>query len=131
MTQLESPCATRMNSTDAARFVMLQLRDLDRIVQLLGERQLKPRDAGVVLALMCHTETYSGRIFATAAQVAEDLQITESEARAAIARLKREHLLRQVSDRRAGRRYYLLNPWIVQSGKPQAIGMAMKEFQEA
>lgn len=110
---------------------MLQLRDLDRIVQLLGERQLKPRDAGVVLALMCHTETYSGRIFATAAQVAEDLQITESEARAAIARLKREHLLRQVSDRRAGRRYYLLNPWIVQSGKPQAIGMAMKEFQEA
>lgn len=110
---------------------MLQLRDLERLVELLGQRELKPRDAGVVLALMCHTDTYSGRIFATAAQVAQDLQITESEARAAIARLKKQHLLRLIQERSTGRRYYLLNPWIVQSGKPEAIGMAMKQFQEA
>jgi DNA-binding MarR family transcriptional regulator len=120
-----------MNTTDAARFLMLQLRDLERLVSLLGKRTLKPRDAGVVFALMCHTDTYSGRIFATAAQLAEDLQITESEARAAIGRLKKQHLLRQVADRMSGRKYYLLNPWVVQSGKPQAIGMAMKEFQAA
>jgi hypothetical protein len=30
-----------------------------------------------------------------------------------------------------GQWFYLLNPWMVQSGKPQAIGLAMKQFQEA
>jgi DNA-binding MarR family transcriptional regulator len=110
---------------------MLQLKDLEKLVELLGQRALKPRDAGVVFALMCHTDTFSGRIHATAAQVAEDLQITESEARAAIGRLKQQHLLRQIADRRSGRKYYLLNPWVVQSGKPEAIGLAMKQFQEA
>ena len=110
---------------------MLQLKDLERLVSLLGQRSLRPRDAGVVFALMCHTDTYSGRIFVTASQLAMDLQITESEARAAIGRLKKEHLLRLIQERNTGKRYYLLNPWLVQSGKPAAIGLAMKQFKEA
>lgn len=110
---------------------MLQLRDLEKVVTLLGERKLRPRDAGVLLAFMRHTDTRTNRIHVTADQLALDLQANPSEIRSAIGRLKREHLLRLVVERATGRRYYLLNPWVVQSGKPPAIGMAMKQFQEA
>jgi DNA-binding MarR family transcriptional regulator len=120
-----------MDSNDTARFVMLQLRDLERVVTLLGQRKLRPRDAGVMFALMSHTDTYNGRIYVTAERLAEDLQVNPSEIRAAIGRLKREHVLRLVVEKGTGRRFYLLNPWVVQSGRPQAIGLAMKEFQAA
>lgn len=110
---------------------MLQLKDLERVISLLGDRRLKPRDAGVFVALMRHTDTFTSRIHVTADQIAMDLQINPSETRAAIGRLKREHLLRLIVEKGTGRRYYLLNPWMVQSGKPEAIGLAMKQFQEA
>jgi len=126
-----SLCANRMNSTDAARFVMLQLKDLESVIASLGRRVLQPRDAGVLLALMAHTDTYTGRIYVTADQIAEDLQANPSEIRAALARLKKEHLLRLVLEKGTGRRFYLINPHVVQSGRPQAIGMAMQQFAEA
>jgi len=120
-----------MDSTEAARFVMLQLKDLEKVVVLLGERKLKPRDAGVFIALMRHTDTFTNRIHVTADQLAEDQQVNPSEVRAALGRLKREHLLRLIQEKGTGRRYYLLNPWVVQSGRSAAIGLAMKQFQEA
>jgi hypothetical protein len=110
---------------------MLQLKDLERLVTRLGDRRLKPRDAGVFIALMRHTDTFTNRIHTTADEVAADLQINPSEARAAIGRLKREHLLRLIVEKPTGRRYYLLNPWVVQSGKPEAIGLAMKQFEQS
>ena len=123
-----------MNFTDQEwRFVMLQLKDgaLGGFVQEIAERKLQLRDAALYLALMAHTDTYSGRIYVTADQLAEDLNCTPSEARAGIGRLKRVHQLRLIVEPGTGRRYYLLNPWVVQSGKPPAIGLAMKQFQEA
>jgi hypothetical protein len=123
-----------MNFTDQEwRFVMLQLKDgaLGGFVQEIAERKLQLRDAALYLALMAHTDTYSGRIYVTADQIAEDLNCTPSEARAGIGRLKRVHQLRLIVEPGTGRRYYLLNPWVVQSGKPPAIGLAMKQFQEA
>ena len=110
---------------------MLMLRDLEGVVQHLGRRTLKPRDAGVLLALLAHTDTYTGRIYVTADLIAEDLQSNPSEVRAAMARLKKEHLLRLVVEKGTGRRFYLVNPHVVQSGKPQAIGLAMQQFAEA
>ena len=123
-----------MNATGTEwRFVMLQLKDgaLGGVVQRIGERKLQPRDAALFMALMSHTDTMTGRIYVTADQVAADLKITPSEARAGIGRLKREHQLRLVVEPGTGRRYYLLNPWVVQSGKPPAIGLAMKQFADA
>ena len=112
---------------------MLMLKDgaLGGVVQRISERKLQPRDAALFLALMNHTDTFSGRIYVTADQLAEDLRVTPSEARAGIGRLKREHMMRLIVEKGTGRRYYLLNPWVVQSGKPPAIGMAMKQFQDA
>ena len=110
---------------------MLQLQDLGGVIALLGQRVLQPRDAGVLLAFMAHTETYSGRIYVTVDRIAEDLQSNPAEVRAAVGRLKKQHLLRLIVEKDTGRKYYLLNPWVVKSGKPKAIGLAMKQFKEA
>ena len=110
---------------------MLQLNDLEGVIDLMGKRKLRPRDAGVMLALMKHTDVRTGRIHVTAEQIAFDLQANPSEIRSAMARLKKELLLRLIVEKGTGKRYYLLNPWVVQSGSGPAIGLAMKQFQEA
>ena len=111
--------------------VMLQDTALPSLVRRISERKLLARDAAIYLALMAHTDTMTGRIFVTADQLAEDLACKPSEVRAGIARLKREHELRQIVEKGTGKKYYLLNPWSVQSGKPPAIGLAMKQFADA
>lgn len=110
---------------------MVQLQDLTRLIELAGQRKLALRDGALILALISHTEAGTGRIYVTAARLAEDLQVTESEVRAGISRLKKQLLLRLIKHRDTGDRYYLLNPWVVRSGKEGAVGLAMKEFKEA
>lgn len=110
---------------------MLQMNDLTRLIGLLADRQLQPRDAGVVLALMACTDSFTGRIHTTAFHLAELLKTNESEVRSALGRLKKQHLLRLIKEPKTGHRYYLLNPWLVQSGNQKAIGLAMKTFREA
>jgi predicted transcriptional regulator len=110
---------------------MLQMNDLTRLIGLLADRQLQPRDTRVLLALMSCIDSYTGRIHTTAFHLAELLKTNESEIRSAIGRLKKQHLLRLIKEPRSGKRYYLINPWLVQAGKQQAIGLAMKTFREA
>lgn len=110
---------------------MVQLQDLTRLVELAGQRKLALRDGALILALISHTEVSTGRIYVTAAQLADDLQVAESEVRAGISRLKKQLLLRLIKRRDTGDRYFLLNPWVVRSGKPAAIGLAMQQFKEA
>ena len=125
-------CANQMQRTNTPQFVMLQLTDLEKAVELLGSRSLQLRDAAVMLALMAHTDTYSGRIRVTTQRLAQELSIQEADTRASIARLKRQHLLRQVKDSSTGDRYYRLNPWMVRSSsKGGLLGLAMKEFSDA
>lgn len=112
---------------------MLQIHDggLAQVVRLASERKLQLRDATVLLALMSHTDTMTGRIHVTSERIAEQIGSQDSEVRAGIARLKKHHLLRLIKDRDTGARYYLLNPWVVCSGKDRAVGLAKKEFSEA
>lgn len=111
---------------------MLQLSDLSGTVELIAQRTLQPRDAAVMFALMSHTSTHSGKISVTSAGLAQDLQMQEADIRASLSRLKRQHLLRLISNRATGERYYRLNPWLVRSSaKGGLFGLACKEFQEA
>ena len=121
-----------MKATSSPQFVMLQLTDLERMIQSISSRNLQLRDAAVMLALMTHTDTYSGRIKVTAHQLALDLNMQEADARSALARLKKENLLRLVNDKNTGERYYRLNPWMVRSSSKAGLwAMATREFEDA
>ena len=112
-------------------FAMIQIRDLSRTVELVGERKLHLMDAALMLALIKHTHTYSGRVLVTVHRLALDLKMNESDARAGIARLIKHHQLRRVKDPDTGEKYYRLNPWMVQTSKGSLQGLAQKEFMEA
>ena len=88
-----------MTTTSKPSFVMVQLTDIDRLMELFASNQL---------------------------------QITPNAARAAIARLKKQHLVRHIKDPKTGETYYRLNPWMVRSTGSVALQtMAMREFEEA
>jgi len=114
------------------RFAMLELKDAQRVTELVAKRDLELRDIAVIWVLVSHTSSYSGRIQLTAAGIAQDLQVNESEIRASLARLKKHYLLRQIRDRNTGERYYRLNPWLVMTNSGGSLfGLACKEFGEA
>lgn len=123
-----------MNTTqidNRPAFAMVQIKDAGRITRLMGERRLHLMDAALVLALISHTHTYSGRILVTVRKLSEELQIRESDARAGIARLIKQNQLRRIKDRDTGEVYFRLNPWMVQSAKGSLLGLAEKEFTAA
>jgi hypothetical protein len=114
------------------RFAMLELKETQRVRDLVGRRDLELRDVAVIWTLMSYTSSYSGRIQVTAAGVAKDLQVKESDVRASFARLKKHHLLRQIKDRNTGEHYYRLNPWMVLTNSGGSLfGLACREFGEA
>lgn len=112
-------------------FAMVQIRDMSRAVELIGERKLHLMDAALMMALITHTHTYSGRVLVTTKKLAQQLHLNESDARAGIARLIKHHQLRRVKDPDTGEVYYRLNPWMVQTSKGSLQGLAQKEFIEA
>ncbi len=121
-----------MTTTNKPSFVMVQLTDIDRLMELFASRELMHRDASVIFALISGTDTYSGKVRLTANALANQLQITPNEARAAIARLKKQHLVRHIKDPKTGEAYYRLNPWMVRSTGSVALQtLAMREFEEA
>lgn len=121
-----------MTTTNKPSFVMVQLTDIDRLMELFATRELMHRDASVIFALISGTDTYSGKVRLTANGLANQLQITPNEARAAIARLKKQHLVRHIKDPKTGETYYRLNPWMVRSTGSVALQtLAMREFEEA
>lgn len=120
-----------MDTTEPSRFLMVTIADLSRVTALLADRQLRLRDAGVLLALMAHMDTHTCRIRVSTAQLAEDLQMARSSIQASIARLKKQHLLRLVMDTATDDRFLLLNPHVIYAGKSGAVGLAKKQFAEA
>lgn len=121
-----------MKTTNGPSFVVLQIEDTERVTLLIGKRVLQLRDAAVLLALMGHVSTYSGRIKATSKLIAQQLQMQETDVRASFSRLKQNQLLRQIRNEHTGERYYRLNPWMVRaSGEGKVHGLSMKEFEEA
>jgi len=111
--------------------------DLDRVIDHCANRDLHPRDLGVMVAMLSYTETYSGRIPVTAMLIAERLNMSVKEVHACIARLKKQHILRLIQDKRTGARYYRLHPSLVSTWADRGSDgkgyyqLAMKEFEEA
>jgi len=110
---------------------MVQIREVRALIGLAARRDIEPRDAMLLFALVGHTDTYSGRVRVTAVALAEELQTRDSEVRAGLARLKRHDMVRQIKDRNTGERYYRLNPYLFQTTKGPLLGLAIKEWQEA
>jgi hypothetical protein len=121
-----------MKPTVRERFVKLVHTEQGAVLMdLLKQRKLLPRDIAVFTALAFAADTKTGRIHATADAVAEQMGLKPPCVRSCFSRLKAQHVLRLIHDKRTGARFYLLNPWMLRAGTPANEGMAMRQFQEA
>lgn len=118
-------------------FFKVSIVDMSRVLAHCANRDLQPRDLGVMVALMCHTESYSGQIPATGLLIAEELGMNATEVHACFARLKKQNILRLIQNKRTGTRYYRLHPalmstWADKGGEGKGYyQLAMREFAEA
>ena len=112
-------------------FVMLQLTETEKLLEVFRNKDLKPEDGMVLLALIAHTNRLNGHIRVTADELGESLGRTGKHVSNSLARLTKNHLLRRIKDERGGGSFYALNPWMVECGESRFRGYLRKRFQEA
>jgi len=112
-------------------FVMLQLTETEKLLEVFKNKDLKPEDGMVFLALIAHTNRLNGHIRVTADELGESLGRTGKHVSNSLARLTKNHLLRRIKDERGGGSFYALNPWMVECGEGRFRGYLRKRFAEA
>lgn len=129
---MQPPSGTPVKRPNKPQFAMLQLEQLQRLIELFSAGILKPGDAVALLALLSHTDTFSGKIHVMPSRLADDVQVNPKSMITSLSRLKKAGVLRLVKCRETGERYYRINPLLIcTSGKSGLFGLAMMEFTEA
>ena len=124
---------------DSRHFIKMYLPDTsamdDRLLLLLRQKKLQPRDLVVVRALqMCMCKAAGrdqGRIKASAAYLAELSGTSPPHVSTSLTRLRKEYLLVRCLNRRSGEVFYLLDPHLWAIGRAQKEGHLWSQFKEA
>ena len=124
---------------DSRHFIKMYLPDTsateDRLLLLVRQKRLQPRDLVVVRALqMCMCKAAGrdqGRIKASVAYLAELSGTKVPHIHTTMTRLRKEYLLVRCLNRRSGELYYLLDPHLFAIGRDQKEGHLWSQFKEA
>ena len=124
---------------DSRHFIKMYLPDTsameDRLLLLVRQRRLQPRDLVVVRALqMCMCKAAGrdqGRIKASPPYLAELCGTKVPHVHTTMTRLRKEFLLVRCLNRRSGELYYLLDPHLWAIGRAQKEGHLWAQFREA
>lgn len=124
---------------DSRHFIKTYMPDTsateDRLLLLVRQKRLQPRDLVVVRALqMCMCKAAGrdqGRIKASVAYLAELSGTKEPNVHTTITRLRKEYLVVRCRNRRTGELYYLLDPNLFSIGRAQKEGHLWAQFKEA
>lgn len=106
------------NSSDADRqgFVICYLNQLEKLVDLIKDRTLRPRDAGLLFALLTFYNPRTGLCHVSATHLAEVMGVRLSEISSGISRLKKNLIAATYVDKVSGQKSILLNPFMFVSG---------------
>lgn len=124
---------------DSRHFIKTYMPDTsateDRLLLLVRQKRLQPRDLVVVRALqMCMCKAAGrdqGRIKASTAYLAELCGTKIPHIHTTMTRLRKEYLLVRCVNRRSGEVYYLLDPHLFAIGRAQKEGHLWAQFKEA
>lgn len=117
----------------ATAFAMVPLDPDGPLLVALKEGQLHPRDLAVLWCLLARLDWRSGRAWVTTADLAAAMghEKTNTVA-AALARLKRLAMVAKGIDKRSGRRFWCVNPWLVAAtGGPHRRRLQDLQFRDA
>jgi hypothetical protein len=124
---------------DSRHFIKTYMPDTsaeeDRLLLLVRQKKLQPRDLVVVRALqMCMCKAAGrdqGRIKARLWYLAELTGTKPPHVSTSMARLRREYLLVRCQNPRTGEVYYLLDPHLFAIGRAQKEGHLWSQFKAA
>jgi hypothetical protein len=124
---------------DSRHFIKTYMPDTsamdDRLLLLVRQRRLQPRDLVVVRALQCcmckAAGRDQGRIKAKPEYLAELTGTKVPHVHTTMTRLRKEYLLVRCLNRRTGDLYYLLDPHLFAIGRAQKEGHLWSQFKEA
>ena len=86
---MQPPSGTPVKRPNKPQFAMLQLEQLQRLIELFSAGVLKPGDAVALLALLSHTDTFSGKIHVMPSRLADDVQVNPKSMITSLSRLKK------------------------------------------
>ena len=112
-------------------FVMIQVMETQKLLEVFKSRDLKPEDGMVLWAMLGHVNRLNGHIRVTADDLGESLGRSGPHVSKSIARLNKAHLIRRINDHRGDGTFYALNPWMVECGENRFRGYLKKRFMEA
>jgi len=105
--------------------------EMDRCIDLVGERRLELRDMAVLWALMAYASWRTGKITVTVEKLAQRLRMQQPHVISSLTRLRKELLLTKGKDPHNGTDFYLLNPALVSVGPVATKGRMNRVFSES
>jgi hypothetical protein len=121
-----------MQATEGTEdFRMVHKEGLEKLVEALAARRLRPRDIAVFMAVMPHVNLRTGKAHVGPARLAQDMGEHASNVSTSLRKLQVELCLVRCRDRDNGGYCLLLNPYICSIGGPQKRGFLWQQFQEA
>lgn len=110
---------------------MVFIKDVQKIMELTGTRQLLLRDSAVFMALIAQADWKTGHINTSQQELADLTSMRVTDICATIKRLSQHHLVRRIKAERGVGHFYAINPYVVAFGKENARGALFQQFQNA
>lgn len=111
-------------------FAFFHLIESRKLVELLKNRTLQPRDFAVLFAMMTQCDVKTGEVRFMIKTLSEQIDMNPASFSNSLKRLK-ENLLVATVVKHSGDKYYLINPYLFSVGRRQKWGLLLKAFTEA
>ena len=111
-------------------FALFHLIESKKLVKLVKNRELQPRDFAVLFAIMTQCDVKTGEIRFMVKTLSEQINMNPTSFSNSLKRLKANFLVATIV-KHSGDKYYLINPYLFSVGRRQKWGHLLKTFTEA
>jgi len=111
-------------------FAFFHLIESKKLIQLLKDRKLQPRDFAVLFVIMTQCDVKTGEIRFMIKTLSQQMDMNPTSFSNSLKRLKENFLIATVV-KHSGDKYYLINPYLFSVGRRQKWGHLLKTFTEA
>lgn len=112
-------------------FSMTHHEWIPKLLALVRERKLQPRDVLVIYALLSHMNAMTGRIVVRLETIAEEVGVPSSHVFRTFKRLQENLVAVRCKGRTSKGVFFLLNPYYVSVGGKAKQAQLWSKFQEA
>ena len=103
----------------------------DRLLKLVGDKDLNLAQLGTLMALLRYTNPVTGRIEVTAKHLAEEWNLSPGRVRQYLSHLTKLQVVLRRKDPRTGTSHFVAHPYIASAGTDARRDLLWQEYLEA